>query len=82
MKHPSIHTTERSGLPSCYGKMRVWVVYYACPWVLSMAVGFGGDRECGTEFINISIYMRKKDMPSPPHLHVNLSVSQFLKSVK
>lgn len=48
-RHPSIHTAEGLGLASCYGRVRVWALYFASPYIVVMMMGFSRDEECGDE---------------------------------
>lgn len=43
-EEPSTHSAHGVGLESCCGKMRVWVLYFAYPWVMRVVVGLDGNR--------------------------------------
>lgn len=44
MRSPPPHSAEGVGLQSGYGKMRVWALYFAYPWVMRVVVGLDGNR--------------------------------------
>ena len=48
-EEPSTHSAERVGLEACYGKMRVWALCFAYPWVMRVVVGLDGNRGCEEE---------------------------------
>lgn len=48
-EEPSTHSAERVGLEPCYGKMRVWALCFAYPWVMRVVVGLDGNRGCEEE---------------------------------